>query len=183
MARMEYAAIAIAAVALILALVAKRSASGLHRKIEDAQSDARRRTENVSEEVEQNLAGLRRLMAQMAAGAKLTPEMVLEGRLWRDASPAEGAKMVAGGGVHVIDVRTPQETAAGIIAGAKLIPVDQVEGRLKELPKDGKPMLVYCAGGGRSAAACEFLSQRGFENLYNLEGGFMSWSGPTARPQ
>jgi rhodanese-related sulfurtransferase len=43
-------------------------------------------------------------------------------------------------------------------------------------------MLVYCAGGGRSAAACEFLSRSGFENVFNLEGGFMSWSGPTARP-
>jgi rhodanese-related sulfurtransferase len=182
---MEYAALAlaIAAVALIVALIAKSSASSLHGKIEAAQTDARRRSENVSEEVEQKLASLRRLLAQMVAGAKLTPEMVLEGRLWRDASPAEGAKMVASGGVHVIDVRTPQETAAGIIAGAQLIPVDQIESRLKELPKDGKPMLVYCAGGGRSAAACEFLSQQGFENLHNLEGGFMSWSGPTARPQ
>ena len=180
---MEYAAIAIAVVALIIALVAKGAASGLHRKIEDAQSDARRRIENMSEESEQKLAGMRRLMAQMAAGAKLTPEMVLEGRLWRDASPAEGVKMLSAGGLHVIDVRTPQETAAGIIAGAKLIPVDQIESRIKELPKDGKPMLVYFAGGGRSAAACEFLSQQGFENLYNLEGGFMSWSGPTARPK
>jgi rhodanese-related sulfurtransferase len=180
---MEYAAIAIAAVALILALLARGTASGLQRKIEDAQADARRRSENVSQEVEEKLANVRRVMAQMAAGATLTPEMVLEGRLWRAASPAEGAQMFTSGGIHVLDVRTPQETAAGIIAGATLIPVDQIESRMEELPKDGKPMLVYCAGGGRSAAACEFLSQQGFENLYNLEGGFMSWSGPTARPR
>jgi rhodanese-related sulfurtransferase len=175
------AGITFAAAAVAIALAARSTASGLRRKIEDAQADARRRVENVAQENEQKLDNLRRLMAHMASGAKITPEMVLEGRLWRDASAADGAKMVASGGVHVLDVRTPQETAAGIIAGAKLIPVDQIESRIKELPKDGKPMLVYCAGGGRSAAACEFLSQHGFENLYNLEGGFMSWSGPTAR--
>ena len=179
---MEYAALAIAVVALIIALLAKSAASGLQRKIDDAGMDARRRIENASQEIDDKLDNLRRLMAQMAAGAKLTPEMVIDGRLWREASPSEAAKMVASGGIHVIDVRTPQETAAGVIAGAKLIPVDQIESRVKELPKDGKPMLVYCAGGGRSAAACEFLSRNGFENLFNLEGGFMSWSGPTARP-
>jgi rhodanese-related sulfurtransferase len=108
--------------------------------------------------------------------------MVLEGRLWRDTSPTDAAQMLARGGVHVIDVRTPAETAAGVIAGARLLPIDELEARLSELPKDGKPMLVYCAGGGRSAAACEFLSAQGFDDLHNLEGGFMAWSGPTSRP-
>jgi rhodanese-related sulfurtransferase len=181
MERMEYAALAVAIIALIVALIAKSSTSGVDAKIEDARTDARRRAENTAAEVDEKLEGMRRLMAQMASGAKLTPEMILEGRLWRDASPVEGAKMVAGGGVHVVDVRTPRETAAGFIAGARLIPIDEIESRAAELPKDGKPMLVYCAGGGRSAAACEFLSRQGFANLYNLEGGFQSWSGPTAR--
>jgi len=182
MSRMEYAAPAIALVALIVAFLARSKASALQRKLDDASLDARRRIENAAHESEEKLESLRRLIAQLVGGAKLTPEMVLEGRLWRDASPAEAAKMVAGGGVHVIDVRTPNETAAGIIAGAKLIPIDEIESRVRDLPKDGKPMLVYCAGGGRSAAACEFLSRNGFENLFNLEGGFMSWGGPTARP-
>jgi rhodanese-related sulfurtransferase len=109
--------------------------------------------------------------------------MIREGRLWHEAPPAEGARMVAGGGVRVVDVRTPQETSLGIIPGALLIPVDQLEGRLKELPRDGRKTLVYCAGGARSAAACEFLSAQGYDELYNLEGGFQSWSGPTAKPK
>jgi rhodanese-related sulfurtransferase len=182
MARMEYAALAVAALAVIIALVARSRAAGLQRKLDDASLDARRRIENAAQENEEKLESLRRLMARMAGGAKLTPEMILEGRLWRDASAAEGARMFATGGLHVIDVRTPQETASGFIAGARLIPVDQIESRVRELPNDGKPMLVYCAGGGRSAAACEFLSRNGFENLFNLEGGFASWSGPIARP-
>jgi rhodanese-related sulfurtransferase len=177
-----YAALGIAVVALIVALAAKSAASRAQAALEDARSDARRRGENLSEEVDQKLALVRRSLAQVVAGAKLTPEMVLEGRLWRDASPADAAQMVARGGVHVIDVRTPKETAAGVISGARLIPIDEIEARAGELPKDKKPVLVYCAGGGRSAAACEFLSSQGFENVYNLEGGFMSWSGPTSRP-
>ena len=181
MSRMEYAAIAVAALALLVALAARAQAAGLRRKLDDASLDARRRIENAAQENAEKLESLRRLMAQMAGGVELTPEMVLEGRSWRDASPAEGARMLAAGGIHVIDVRTPQETASGFIAGARLIPVDQLESRVSELPKDGKPMLVYCAGGGRSAAACEFLSHNGFENLFNLEGGFGSWSGPVAR--
>lgn len=179
---MEYAALAIAVLALIAALVARGKASGLAQAVEDAKTDARRRAENVSEETEEKFQNVRRLMSRMAAGAKLSPEMVLEGRLWNEASPDEGKKMVAQGGARVLDVRTPQETARGIIPGALLIPVQEIEQRWKEIPKDGKATLVYCAGGERSAAACEFLSRQGYENLHNLAGGFMSWSGPSAKP-
>jgi rhodanese-related sulfurtransferase len=90
--------------------------------------------------------------------------------------------MVAAGDARVVDVRTAQETARGIVPGALLIPVQLLEERWKEIPKDGRKTLVYCAGGERSAAACEFLSHKGYENLYNLVGGFLAWSGPTAKP-
>jgi rhodanese-related sulfurtransferase len=182
MARMLYLALGLSVLALIVAVLARSSASGVHAKIEDAQNDARRRAENAVAELEQKLELMRRMLALMAGGQQLSPEMILEGRLWRDAPTKEGIELVQQGKVRILDVRTPQETAQGIIPGATLIPVDQLESRVKELAKD-KPMLVYCAGGGRSAAACEFLSQQGFENLLNLEGGFSSWTGPTARPK
>lgn len=180
---MEYAALGLALIAVVLALRASAIASGLKRAIEEAAADSRRRVENVSGEVDEKLTNLRGLMSRMAAGATLTPEMILEGRLWRDVSAAEGARILQSGELRVLDVRTPQETSLGIIAGAALIPVDQLETRWKEIPKDKKPLLVYCAGGGRSAAACEFLSQQGYESVFNLEGGFSSWNGPTARPK
>ncbi len=179
---MEYAALGIALLALIVALVARSTASKLRPGIEDGKTDARRRAENVKEETGEEIETLRRAVSRIAAGEKLTPEMVLEGRLWREASPDEGKRMIAGGGARVIDVRTPQETAAGIIPGALLIPVQEIEARWKEIPKDGKTTLVYCAGGERSAAACEFLSRQGYQALYNLGGGFLSWSGPKAKP-
>lgn len=180
---MEYAALGAALVAVILALRASAVASGLKRSIDETQAEARRRAENVASDVDDKLSTMRRLLSQMAAGATLTPDMILEGRLWRDVSAAEAVKMMQSGALRVLDVRTPQETASGIISGAALIPVDQLEDRVKEVAKDDKPLLVYCAGGGRSAAACEFLSQQGYASLFNLEGGFASWTGPTARPK
>ena len=179
---MEYAAIGIALLALLVALAARSTASKLRQAIEDGRADARRRVEGSKEELGQEIAVLRRAVSRIAAGEKLTPEMVLEGRLWGEATPEDGKRMVAAG-ARVIDVRTPTETAMGIIPGAVLIPVQEIEERFREIPKDGKPTLVYCAGGGRSAAACEFLSRQGYEQLHNLAGGFQSWSGPKGKPQ
>jgi rhodanese-related sulfurtransferase len=179
---MEYAALGLAVVALIVAFLAKSTASKLAGQVEDVKRDAARRVENAAQETEAKLTLLRRMLAQMAGGAKLTPEQILEERLYHEIDTREAAQLVAAGNVRIVDVRTPQETASGIIVGAQLIPVDQLEARMREIPKDGKPTILYCAGGGRSAAACEFLSQQGYENLLNLSGGFGSWSGPKAKP-
>jgi len=60
--------------------------------------------------------------------------------------------------------------------------MDEIEERKRELPTDGRAMLVYCAAGGRSAAVCDHLSKEGFENLHNLTGGFGAWPGAKDRP-
>ena len=177
---MEYAALAIALIALVVALIARSAASKPSAAVEDAQADAHRRAENVKEELGEEIATLRRILARVAAGEPISEEMVLEGRLWREASPDEG-KAIVDGGARLLDVRTPQETSRGIIPGALLIPVQELEQRWREIPRDGRPMLVYCAGGERSAAACEFLSRQGHEKLHNLVGGFGSWRGPTGK--
>ena len=174
---MEYVALGIAVVALLAALVGRAKVAGLTTLAQDAQRDARRMSENLAEGVEKELSVMRRQLVEVAAGNAPTREMILDGRLWRDVSSPEGQAMLEAGGLHVLDVRAPQETAAGVIPGAQLIPVDQLQERMRELPKDGKPTLIYCAGGGRSAAACEFLSGEGFDGLYNLSGGFGSWGG------
>ena len=179
---MEYLAPGIAVAALILASIAVSKASKLASRIEEAKRDAARRTENTAREVGEKLTLIRRMLGQMAKGEKFTPEEILEERLYHDIDGHEGVKLVAAGNVRVVDVRTLQEASSGIIAGAQLIPVDQIESRKGEIPKDGKPVLVYCASGGRSVAACEFLSQQGYDNLYNLVGGFGTWTGPTAKP-
>jgi phage shock protein E len=177
-----YAALCLGGAGSLAALVALGRASAARAAAADAEREARRRADNAGDEAKREIATLRQLLAVVASGGKLTREQVLEGRLWADVSPEEGKRLVESSAVRLLDVRTPGETSGGIIPGAVLIPVDQLEARLRELPKEGKRLLVYCAGGGRSAAACEFLSQQGFNDLANLEGGFGAWSGPRARP-
>lgn len=76
----------------------------------------------------------------------------------------------------VLDVRTPEETAEGIIPNATIINLFDAdfEARIKELPKD-KEIYVYCRSGKRSAQAAEILQKNGFDKIYNLSGGFMAW--------
>jgi len=76
--------------------------------------------------------------------------------------------------VYRLDVRTPQEYQQAHLDGAHLIPIDQVERRLAELPKD-RPILVYCAVGSRSAQVFNFLVRRGYPEVYNLDGGITAW--------
>jgi len=77
----------------------------------------------------------------------------------------------------IADVRTPSEYMAGHIPGAKLVPIEELEGRINEVPRDVKTLFVVCQGGTRSAAACEILSKSGFTNLVNIYDGTASWPG------
>jgi rhodanese-related sulfurtransferase len=179
---MEFLPIALAALALVVALIAWRTAGVARRAAEEAKGEALRRAGSALEEMQGRLDVTHKLLARVASGARLDPEQVLEGRLWREVGVREAERLVAEGAVRLLDVRTPLETAAGIIPGALLVPIDELESRVRELPKAGKGWLVYCAGGSRSAAACEFLAQQGYDELLNLEGGYQSWGGPRAKP-
>lgn len=180
-AGMEHLSLVLAVAALVVAIAAfLRARAGA--PVEDPGADARRRIENLREELTGELALQRRLLARVASGEPTTRAMIEDGRLWDDVDARTAHAPWKEGRWRALDVRTPQETARGILAGALLIPVDELEARVKELPKDGTPLLVYCASGGRSAAACEFLSRAGFEGLYNLEGGVSAWPHGTVKP-
>lgn len=73
-----------------------------------------------------------------------------------------------------IDVRTPEEYAEGHVAGAKLIPLKELEQRLAEVPKD-RQVYIYCHSGKRSAAAADILVKAGFTNIENVKGGITAW--------
>lgn len=76
----------------------------------------------------------------------------------------------------VLDVREDKEYAAGHIPKAKHIPLGQLAGRLQEIEKfKGKPILVTCRSGHRSARACGMLKKAGFETVYNQAGGILAW--------
>ena len=74
----------------------------------------------------------------------------------------------------VLDVRTPEEYAAGHIQGAKLIPVQELSEHLAELPKD-RQIYVYCHSGRRSAKAAAMLAKHGFSRVENMVGGIEAW--------
>lgn len=86
------------------------------------------------------------------------------------------AKLANDPSVFVLDVRTPRENAQARLERATLIPVDELGGRLGELPSDkSRPILVYCAMGGRSARASQLLATEGWTRVHNLEGGITGW--------
>ncbi|MCK6448433.1 MAG: rhodanese-like domain-containing protein [Planctomycetes bacterium] len=178
---MVWAAVAIAAVALIVAFAALAKAGAAARELEDARLEAKRAANAAREELSEQVAITRQLLASVAEGARPTREMILDGQLWRDVDGVEATRMLEQGALRIVDVRTPQETAGGVLPGALLVPVDELEARLAELPNDGKRTLLYCAGGGRSAAACDFLTSKGYRELYNLAGGIGAWKGPISR--
>ncbi|MBX2923843.1 MAG: hypothetical protein KF746_16685 [Chitinophagaceae bacterium] len=77
---------------------------------------------------------------------------------------------------QVIDVRTSEEFKAGYIPGARNINIYDADfpEQIGSLDKN-IPVLVYCKGGARSADAARQMQKMGFKNIYDLEGGIMSW--------
>lgn len=76
--------------------------------------------------------------------------------------------------VFLLDVREPDEYAAGHIPGITLIPMGEVADRLSELPRD-KEIIVTCRTGNRSGQVADFLRQQGFTNVHNMSGGIVAW--------
>jgi len=75
--------------------------------------------------------------------------------------------------VFLLDVRTPGEYSQVRLDGARLIPIDQFQRRVAEVPKG--PVLVYCAVGSRSSAVADYLLRLGYPEVYNLYGGIWAW--------
>lgn len=74
----------------------------------------------------------------------------------------------------VLDARTPGEFANGSVPGAVNIPVDDIRGRMKEIPS-GKKIAVYCGQGIRSYISARMLMQNGFPDVYNISGGYHTY--------
>lgn len=80
------------------------------------------------------------------------------------------AGIIESGG-ELLDVRTPDEYLIGSIDSARNIPLDELRGRLSELPRDCM-INVFCQVGLRGYLACRLLTQHGFGDVRNLSGGF-----------
>jgi molybdopterin/thiamine biosynthesis adenylyltransferase/rhodanese-related sulfurtransferase len=88
----------------------------------------------------------------------------------------EAQRRIADGGVVVLDVREPDEFEQGALPGVLHIPRGhleaQIEGRITD---KGAPVIVYCAGGVRSAFATKTLGEMGYTNVVSMDGGFGKW--------
>ena len=75
-----------------------------------------------------------------------------------------------------MDVREPSEFTGslGHIAGAKLIPLGDLQARADEIARD-QPVVTVCRAGSRSAQAFNLLRAAGFPNVANLSGGMLRW--------
>ena len=114
------------------------------------------------------------LLVLMTASCQSTAQQ--EGG-FKDLTVGEFEAKMAEEGVVVLDVRTPGETAEGMIEGAKEIDfrAEDFQAQLEQLDKDAT-YVVYCRSGGRSASACSIMQEMGFKDVYNLVGGYQRWS-------
>lgn len=77
-------------------------------------------------------------------------------------------------GAFMLDVREPDEWAAGHIPGATLIPLGQLPGRLAEVPRD-RLIVTVCRSGNRSAQARDILLGAGIQGVSSMSGGMNEW--------
>ncbi|PWA03905.1 rhodanese-like domain-containing protein [Flavobacterium psychrotolerans] len=85
----------------------------------------------------------------------------------------------------ILDVRTEDECNEGIIPNALMIDINKGQAFVSQIEglDKSKNYYVYCRSGARSAKACEIMHELGFENAYNLLGGFMQWDGDVVSPE
>ena len=94
-----------------------------------------------------------------------------------DLNVSEFSSKVTEAGIITLDVRTPGEFNEGHIEGAQLIDFQSgnFENEIATLDKS-KTYAVYCRSGNRSGQAVKVMSDAGFSNLYNLNGGVIDWA-------
>jgi rhodanese-related sulfurtransferase len=111
----------------------------------------------------------------LASGGMLLWPMISGGG--PGALTAEGAvQLINRDKAVVVDVCEPAEYAAGHVAGAKNIPLGQLEGKLANTVKNkALPVILVCQSGARSMRAVHIAKKLGYENAHSLSGGIGAW--------
>ncbi|CEG26387.1 SirA family protein [Bacillus sp. B-jedd] len=99
---------------------------------------------------------------------------------FKSVPSAEAEKMVAGGGVTVIDVRGPELFAESHLPEAQNIPIKEIEAKSYDLDPNGT-YLIVCQKGKTSEKASGLLVENGYPNVINMSGGMDSWTGATEK--
>lgn len=116
------------------------------------------------------------LLAVVSGFMLIMPNLGATLRGIKEVGVLEATQLINHRDAVVVDVREDKEWATGHIPNAKHIPLGQLSSRFKELEKfKGKPVVVGCRSGHRSASACAVLKKNGFNEVYNLKGGIIAW--------
>src|SRR6202795_2042638 len=92
----------------------------------------------------------------------------------REVSPADAEPRV--GDATFLDVRELDEFEQGMIPGSIFIPRGHLEAQAEnKLPDKDAPIVIYCAGGNRSAFAAKTLEELGYTDVVSMAGGFGRW--------
>ena len=114
------------------------------------------------------------LVALASGGMLLWPS--LTGGGGAGISPAAAVQLINRERAVVIDVCEPAEYQAGHVAGAKSIPLAELEAKLPGAVKNkATPLVLVCASGMRSGRAVAIAKKLGYENAQSLSGGLKSW--------
>jgi rhodanese-related sulfurtransferase len=98
---------------------------------------------------------------------------MVTGRQEVELEPRRVAELYGDGRTQVVDVREPYEWAAGRIAGARHIEMDDLAAAAASLDRE-RPVVFYCRVGARSGMAAHAFRRAGYE-AYNLAGGLEAW--------
>lgn len=113
----------------------------------------------------------------LAAAPPATRPSTQPARKFKDIDINQYQELMKQPNTVILDVRTPEEFAAGHLPGAVLINIRDPESAKKFAALDKtKTYLVHCRSGQRSVTACNALGDLGMPNLYNMLGGINAWT-------
>ncbi len=96
----------------------------------------------------------------------------------REVTASDVAKTLGKPGAPVLlDVREPNETNLGRIPGAIVIPRGTMETKIEAVVPREANLVIYCAGGNRSALAADTLQNMGYQQVASMAGGWSAWMG------
>jgi rhodanese-related sulfurtransferase len=110
----------------------------------------------------------------VAAGGMLAFPALTKGRAGAAVDTLVATQMVNQRNAIFVDVRSASDFAAGHIAQARSLPLDQIDQKGGTLPKN-KPLIVVCANGRTSAGAVARLKALGYTDVVVLAGGLAGW--------
>ena len=113
------------------------------------------------------------ILVTLTSGVALLLPALMQGK---GLTPAEAVLLINREKAVVIDVCEPGEFAAGHIAGARNVPLAQLESQLPGLVKNkATPVILVCQAGVRSGRALTLARKLGFEKAQSLAGGLKAW--------